>query len=109
MNLASVVIGIFVLVYAALIVIAMRRPLLARLALREAVRRPWQSAVVVLGLMVGTVSKLEIDSASLAVTVGLIYLWVLVVTIPPGCAPPACRPSKPYVWRTEQRSLTCPT
>jgi putative ABC transport system permease protein len=29
---------------------------LARLALREAVRRPWQSAVVVLGLMVGTVA-----------------------------------------------------
>jgi putative ABC transport system permease protein len=54
MNLASVVIGIFVLVYAGLVVIALRRPLLARLALREAVRRPWQSAVVVLGLMVGT-------------------------------------------------------
>jgi ABC-type lipoprotein release transport system permease subunit len=29
-------------------------------------------------------AKLEIDSASLAVTVGLIYLAVLVVTIPPA-------------------------
>jgi putative ABC transport system permease protein len=56
MNLAAIAIGIFVLVYAGLVVIALRRPLLARLALREAVRRPWQSAVVVLGLMVGTVS-----------------------------------------------------
>jgi putative ABC transport system permease protein len=56
MNLAVVVIGLFVLVYAALLVLAIRRPLLARLALREAVRRPWQSAVVVLGLMVGTVA-----------------------------------------------------
>ena len=56
MNLAVVVIGLFVLVYAALIVLGMRRPLLARLALREAVRRPAQSAIVVLGLMVGTVA-----------------------------------------------------
>ena len=54
MSLASVVIGLFVIVYAALLVLAIRRPLLARLALREAVRRPGQSAVVVLGLMVGT-------------------------------------------------------
>jgi putative ABC transport system permease protein len=56
MNLAVVVIGVFVLVYAALLVLAIRRPLLARLALREAVRRPAQSALVVLGLMVGTVA-----------------------------------------------------
>jgi putative ABC transport system permease protein len=61
MNLAAVVIGLFALVYAALLVIAMRRPLLARLALREAVRRPWQSAVVVLGLMVGTVAIFAIQ------------------------------------------------
>jgi hypothetical protein len=56
MNIAVVVIGLFVLAYAALAVIAIRRPLLARLALREAVRRPGQSAVVVLGLMIGTVT-----------------------------------------------------
>ncbi len=56
MNLALVVIGLFVLVYTALLVLAIRRPLLARLALREAVRRPGQSALVVLGLMVGTVA-----------------------------------------------------
>jgi len=56
MNGALVVIIVFLLVYAALLVLAVRRPLLARLALREAVRRPGQSAVVVLGLMVGSVA-----------------------------------------------------
>jgi len=56
MNRASVVIAIFVLVYAALLVLAIRRPLLGRLALREAVRRPGQSAVVVFGLMIGTIA-----------------------------------------------------
>src|SRR5437899_12675873 len=54
MNLSWVVIGLFLLVYLGLLVLAIRRPLLARLALREAVRRPGQSGVVVLGLMVGT-------------------------------------------------------
>ncbi len=56
MNLTFVVVGLFLLTYASLLVIALRRPLLARLALREAVRRPGQSAIVVLGLMVGTVA-----------------------------------------------------
>jgi putative ABC transport system permease protein len=56
MNLAPFVIGLFVLVYAALFLLARRRPLLARLALREAVRRPGQSAIVVLGLMIGTMA-----------------------------------------------------
>ena len=56
MSVGAVVIGLFVLAYAALFVLAIRRPLLARLALREAVRRPGQSAIVVLGLMVGTVA-----------------------------------------------------
>lgn len=56
MNLAALVIGLFVVVYAALLVLAIRRPLLARLALREAVRRPGQSAIVVLGLMIGTMA-----------------------------------------------------
>jgi putative ABC transport system permease protein len=54
MSLAAVLIGLFVLTYGALAVIAVRRPLLARLAFREAIRRPGQSAVVVLGLMIGT-------------------------------------------------------
>ncbi len=56
MNLSAAVIGLFVLVYAALLLIAVRRPLLARLAYREALRRPGQSAVVVLGMTVGTIA-----------------------------------------------------
>lgn len=54
MSLAAVLIGLFLLTYGALAVIALRRPLLGRLALREAIRRPGQSAVVILGLMIGT-------------------------------------------------------
>src|SRR5215472_12758190 len=46
--------GLAALAYIALAVVALRRPLLARLAFREAVRRPWQSAIVVGGLMIGT-------------------------------------------------------
>ena len=56
MTISAVVVGLFLVVYAGLVVLAITRPLLARLALREAVRRPGQSAVVVLGLMVGTVA-----------------------------------------------------
>jgi putative ABC transport system permease protein len=49
-----ILIALFVLVYVALGVIAWRRPLLARMAYREVVRRRWQSALVVAGLTVGT-------------------------------------------------------
>jgi putative ABC transport system permease protein len=57
----------------------LRLPLLARLALREAVRRPGQSAVVVLGLMVGTVSIFAMqvfsDSALESQTRGAYLAW----------------------------------
>ena len=56
MTPAVIVMGLFLFVYAVLLVLALRRPLLARLAFREAVRRPGQSVVVVLGLMVGTMA-----------------------------------------------------
>src|SRR5438876_5401082 len=79
MSIATVVIGLFGLVYAALAVVATRRPLLARLALREAVRRPGQSAVVVLGLMVGTVSIFAMqvlsDSSLESQTHGTYLAW----------------------------------
>lgn len=45
---------LFLLAYGAVAVYAVRRPLLGRLALREAVRRRGQSVLVVAGLMVGT-------------------------------------------------------
>ncbi|MEX2458448.1 MAG: FtsX-like permease family protein, partial [Actinomycetota bacterium] len=46
--------GLFVLVFGWIGILAVRRPLLARLAVREAVRRRGQTALVVAGLMVGT-------------------------------------------------------
>jgi putative ABC transport system permease protein len=61
MSLAAVLIGLFLLAYGALAVIALRRPLLARLAYREAVRRPLQSALVVLGLMIGSASIVSLQ------------------------------------------------
>jgi putative ABC transport system permease protein len=53
MSLAAALIGLFVLTYGALAVIALRRPLLARLAYREAINRPWQTGLVIAGLTVG--------------------------------------------------------
>ena len=50
----ALVIGLAILGYFTIAVFAWRRPLLARLAVREAIRRPGQSAIAVAGLMVGT-------------------------------------------------------
>lgn len=47
-------VALFVLAYGAVAVFALRRRLLGRLAIREAVRRKGQTLVVVAGLMVGT-------------------------------------------------------
>lgn len=51
---AVVVVILAVLVYAGLAITALRRPLLARVAAREAIRRPVQSLVVIAGLTIGT-------------------------------------------------------
>jgi len=80
MNLLfGLVIGVFLVVYGALVVLAIRRPLLARLALREAVRRPGQSALVVLGLMVGTIAvfsmQIVADSFVESQTQGAYLAW----------------------------------
>ena len=48
------ILGLFLLAYGAVAVFAVRHPLLAKLAAREAVRRKGQSMLVVAGLMVGT-------------------------------------------------------
>lgn len=50
----GVVLFLFALAYGTVVWFAVRRPLLARLAVREAVRRRGQSLLVVAGLMVGT-------------------------------------------------------
>ncbi|MEP7105756.1 MAG: FtsX-like permease family protein [Chloroflexota bacterium] len=56
-------VGILVLAYGSIAVFAWRRPLLARLAIREAVRRPRHSALLVLGMMFGTAAILGMQGA----------------------------------------------
>src|SRR5690242_13837469 len=46
------------LAYLFLAVVAIRRPLLARIAFRQVVRRPWQSALMVAGMMFGSAAIL---------------------------------------------------
>jgi putative ABC transport system permease protein len=46
--------ALFVLIYGGILVLALRRRLLARLAVRSVRRRPGQAALVVAGLMIGT-------------------------------------------------------
>ncbi len=66
MTLAFALAG-FLLVFGGVGILAIRRPLLARLALREAIRRKAQSALVVMGLMIGaagiTASLVGADSS----------------------------------------------
>lgn len=52
----AIVGGLFVLVYGWLAVLAWRRPLLARLAFRESIRRRGQLVLLVVGLMIGSAS-----------------------------------------------------
>jgi putative ABC transport system permease protein len=71
--------GLFVVGYGIVILIAFRRPLFARIAIREATRRPWQSAVVVAGLMIGSgailVSQVMQNSADDSLTAGAFQSW----------------------------------
>jgi len=71
--------GLFVLGYGIVILIALRRPLYARIAIREATRRPWQSALVVAGLMIGSgailVSQVIQNSADDSLTAGAFQSW----------------------------------
>ena len=56
MDFLAVLLGLFLLSYGALVLIIWRRPLVGRIALQEAVRRPGQTAVVVSGLMIAGAS-----------------------------------------------------
>lgn len=71
--------GLFVLGYGIIILIAFRRPLFARIAVREATRRPWQSALVVAGLMIGSgailVSQVIQNSTDDSLTAGAFQSW----------------------------------
>jgi putative ABC transport system permease protein len=51
---AAAVLLAFGVIFGVVLLMAVRRPLLARLALREAIRRRWQSLLVIAGLMVGS-------------------------------------------------------
>jgi len=79
MSLAAVLIGLFLLTYGGLAVIAFRRPLLARLAYREAIHRRWQTALVVAGLTVGTalilMAQINGDSMSNTLTAATYKSW----------------------------------
>src|SRR5713226_8996833 len=63
-------VGIFVIVYGALGVVVVRRPLIGRLAIREATRRAGQTAILIVGLMIAGASifavQVFVDSADQA-------------------------------------------
>jgi ABC-type lipoprotein release transport system permease subunit len=71
--------GLMLAAYAVLIILAARRPLFARIAAREALRRPWQSALLVAGLMIGTGTILSTqvldDSAADSLAAGAARGW----------------------------------
>jgi putative ABC transport system permease protein len=71
--------GLFVLAYGSLLLVALRRPLYARIAIRETTRRPWQSALVVAGLMIGSgailVSEVIQNSTDDSLAAGMFQSW----------------------------------
>ena len=52
MSFLTALLGLFVLAYIAIGAVVLRRPLIGRIAFREAGRRPGQTAVLILGLMI---------------------------------------------------------
>jgi putative ABC transport system permease protein len=52
MSFLAVLLGLFVLAYLVIASVVLRRPLIGRIAFREAIRRPGQTAVLILGLMI---------------------------------------------------------
>jgi putative ABC transport system permease protein len=56
MNFLTFLVALFLLSYGALALMVWRRPLVGKIAIREAVRRPGQTAVVVSGLMIAGAS-----------------------------------------------------
>src|ERR1700682_4499078 len=67
----AILLGVFFAVYLALVVMVLRRPLLGRLAIREALRRPGQTAILIVGLMIAGASifsvQVFVDSTDQAV------------------------------------------
>jgi putative ABC transport system permease protein len=71
--------GLFIIAYGGLGILTLRRPLFARIAVREATRRPWQSALVVAGLMIGSgailLSQVYQNSQDDSLTAGAFQAW----------------------------------
>jgi putative ABC transport system permease protein len=67
----AILLGVFIVVYGALVVMVVRRPLIGRLAIREALRRPGQTAILIVGLMIAGASifavQVFVDSTDQAV------------------------------------------
>ena len=75
----AVLVGAFAAVYGALAVMVVRRPLLGRLALREVVMRPGQTAILIIGLMIAGASifavQVFVDSATQSFTALDVATW----------------------------------
>ena len=75
----AVLLGVFVAAYAILGLIVWRQPLVGRLALREVVRRPIQTAILIVGLTVGGASifsvQVALDSGTAYVTANDLATW----------------------------------
>jgi putative ABC transport system permease protein len=71
--------ALFIVAYLAILLIAVRRPLFARIAIREVTRRPVQSALVVAGLMIGSgailVSEEIQNSTDDSLAAGMFQAW----------------------------------
>jgi putative ABC transport system permease protein len=78
-SFSNVLVGIFLVVYAALALIVLRQPLVGRLALREVVRRPGQTAILIVGVMVAGASifavQVAIDTGTGYVTGNDLAAW----------------------------------
>lgn len=74
-----ILLGVFLAVYGTLVVMVIRRPLLGRLAVREARRRPGQTAILIVGLMIAGASifsvQVFVDSTDQAVTGLALASW----------------------------------
>lgn len=65
--------AVLIVVYGGLALIAWKRPLLGRLAWREAVRRPGHSALLVAGMMFGTAAILGMQGIGDSIQKGIVY------------------------------------
>lgn len=67
----AILLGVSFVAYGTLVVMVVRRPLLGRLAIREALRRPGQTAILIVGLMIAGASifavQVFVDSTDQAV------------------------------------------